>query len=138
MAGFGKKNARTVELREAMVRAAAELYAMEIDSRQLSTKDQTEQVAELVLSSLGLKPSRVEYISVVAGVRRLLSNRDFIRPIVSRWMNGRTVITAAEMEAAGQILVSTGRDAVLPRLGEQEGETSQTSQTSQARETQTG
>lgn len=114
MAGFGKKNARGVELRRVMIYAAAEVFEKEKLSRRLLGNDEVQEIVQLVCESKKVCPSRVEFSSAVVGTKRLTSHRTFIESIATRWSSGSVEIQYDDLKLAGTLLERT--DSETARL----------------------
>ncbi len=104
MAGFGRKNARGVELRRVMIFAAAEVFEKEKQSRRLLGNDEMQEIVQLVCDSQRVHPSRVEFSSAVVGTKRLTMHRTFIESIATRWSNGPAAVQYDDLKTAGKLL----------------------------------
>ena len=107
MPGFGKRNARGLDLRAVMIYAAAEVFEKEKESRRLLRKDEMQNIVHLVCKAKNVKPSPVEFSGTVAGTKRLTMNRAFIETIASRWSRGPATLKSDDLKKAGEILEIT-------------------------------
>lgn len=120
MAGFGKKNARSNDLRKIMIHGAAEVFEKEISLRRQVTRDEILAIVKTVCEEREMTLSDVEFSSVVAGTKRLATNRRFIEDIVAKWSDGRAALGYEDLKKAGEILGNTaseGRGSQFRPLG---------------------
>ena len=89
-----------------MIRAAAEVYAREVQLRRLMTRDEVENVIGKVLGAEDVQASEVEIATIMAGTRRLVSDRTLVEKIFSRAEKsaGPIEISNEDMRRAGEIL----------------------------------
>jgi hypothetical protein len=110
MSGFGKKNARSNDLRKLMIHAAAEIFEKEISARRQATRDEIHATVRSVCVEREMTLSDLEFSSVVAGTKRLATNRRYIEGIVAKWSNGRVALGYEDIKQAGDILGDTGSE----------------------------
>ena len=115
MPGFGKRNARGVDLRTVMIYAAAEVFEKEKEARRLLRKEEMQDIVQLVCSAQNLEPSRIEFTSAVAGTKRLAMNRSFIESIAMRWSRGNIALRNDDLKKAGEILEDTSSETARVR-----------------------
>jgi hypothetical protein len=115
MPGFGKRNARGVDLRTVMIYAAAEVFEKEKEARRLLRKDEMQEIVQLVCSSQNVETSRFEFSSAVAGTKRLAMNRAFIESIATRWSRGNIALQNDDIKRAGEILEDTSSETARVR-----------------------
>lgn len=115
MPGFGKRNARGVDLRTVMIYAAAEVFEKEKEARRLLHKEEMQDIVELVCSAQNVETNRVEFSTAVAGTKRLAMNRSFIESIATRWSRGNIALRTDDLKKAGEILEDTSTDTARVR-----------------------
>ncbi len=120
MAGFGKNNARSNDLRKLMIHGAAEVFEKEIALRREATCEEIVAIVNDVCKAREMTVSDIERSSVIAGTKRLATNRRFIEEIVAKWSDGRAALGYEDIKRAGEILGNTtvdGRDPQFRPLG---------------------
>jgi hypothetical protein len=104
MAGFGKKNAKELNIRALMIHAAAEIFAQEKDVKRLLTRTEIEKIVKLVFSSHEHNPTPGEISYALAGTNRLvLGSRDYIETIVTRWRRGNVSLNKEDFDKVEEI-----------------------------------
>jgi hypothetical protein len=110
MSGFGKKNVRSHDLRKLMIYAAAEIFEKEISAQRQANRDEIHAIVKSVCVKRDMPLSDLEFSSVVAGTKRLATNRRYIEGVVAKWSDGRVALGFEDIKQAGDILGDTGSE----------------------------